>query len=167
MLGSSGCLNGRDRIPGLYAWGSIALFFLLFFPFGIYLVWKRSRCDRKTDLALWKWFLFFGCIFLMGAISFWKRGPIYGDKNLMLPCILAAAAFFLGSYRLRKRSFRFRQYAIMIYDKGVTETECLAESIHEAETVVREDFKVMKEKGYFPREAFLDEAEGIIVIPDL
>ena len=115
-------------------------------------------------MALWKWFLFFGCIFLTGAVSFWKKGPIYGDKNLMLPCVLAAAAFLAGSSILRKRSLRFRQYAVMIYDRGVTETAHLAECVHVEESVVKKDFKVMSEKHYFPNEASFNEAEGKIVL---
>lgn len=147
------------------SWIAIIIMMIIFWPIGIFLLYKRLKVDRKAAIGSGKALNGFGIfLIIIGALA------IVGDLDN--PSSMGGAIFFLilgivlkvMGTKNKKQAARIRQYIALIVNQHITSLDELARATGNTYNVVCEDLNKMIEKGYLPG-AYLNLSIRRIMLP--
>ena len=157
-----------DRINPIYTWPVIIIAIILFWPVGIYLIYKRTQINRKTILTTGKGVRIasYVCFFMIfcGIVFFVDRGWDLSDIVLALFFLVAGVVLFMTSKKLSVKAEKYRKYIAIVINGGECNLVRIAEIANLTVREVREDIDDMISSGYF-QGAYIDERENELVIP--
>lgn len=147
------------------SWIAIIIMMIIFWPIGVYLLYKRLKVDRKVAMRSGKALNGFG-IFL---ILFGVMGALISTED---PDGMGVAIFFLilgivlkcMAAKNKKQTMRIRQYIALIINQHITSLDELARATGCTYNVVCDDLNKMIEKGYLPG-AYLNLSLRRIMLP--
>ena len=162
LTGGGGVLgNERSEIH----WGWIVGCLILFWPLGLYLLFRRLSSDRGATfksgktIAIVSYGLIAMCfIYLIMAIT---------EDTAMLLAALLCGCGGVVLYRLSKKmqitGERYRQYITLIVNQGITSIDNIARIVEMTFEGVTNDLARMIDSGYFSG-AYIDKSRREIVL---
>lgn len=165
---------GRNRQEYSYmpetsgpSWIAIIIMMCVFWPIGVYLLYKRLKVDRKAAmrsgkaLNIWGIILIVigGCAFLGGIADVDSETVVGAVFFLILGIVLKRMAT-----KNKKQAMRVRQYIALIINQHITSLDELSRATGCTYNVVCDDLNMMIEKGYLPG-AYLNLSLRRIMLP--
>lgn len=148
----------QEKYPAIWI---IVLGFILFFPVGFFLLYRRLTCD-KTDLMqrsrIQRNYGIGVCI--LGIIMF------LGSSSPMSGCITIIAAFFFfwNSRKSKKLAIKYAQYLTQVVDNNLTRIDIIAQMTMLPPAIVQKDLHQMVVSGFFPG-AYIDAGRNELILP--
>lgn len=147
------------------SWIAIIILMIVFWPVGVYLLYKRLKVDRKAAISSGKALNGFGVTLIV-------LGSLAMIGNLDEPSSMGGAVFFiiLGvvlanmGTKTKKQAVRIRQYIALIVNQHITSLDELARATGNTYAVVCDDLNKIIEKGYLPG-AYLNLSIRQIMLP--
>lgn len=154
------------------SWPAIIIICLIFWPLGIFLIWKRTTVDKKaainpgTKMSTIGWVLLvLGVLALIGGSS----EPTFDTNAIIADFIIfiggGLALIILGVHR-KKEAARFRKYIDMIINQEITSIDNIAASFSTTYDIANKDLQKMIKKGFF-MDAYINQAEREIILPQV
>lgn len=148
----------QEKYPAIWV---ILIGFILFFPVGFYLLYRRLTCD-KTDLmqrsriqrnyaigiCAFGAFMFLGC-FSPGVIIF-----------TAIPTFL----LLWNSRKSKANAIKYAQYLAQIGEHSITKIDIIAQMTALPPNDVNKDLQKMIQIGFFPG-AYIDASRNELVLP--
>jgi succinate dehydrogenase hydrophobic anchor subunit len=152
------------------SWPAIVIICILFWPLGIFLIWKRTTMDKKAAMNAGKsmsiigWILLvLGFLILIGGLS----EPVSDTSGIIVDFIIfiggGLALIILGAKR-KKEAVRFKKYIDMVINQRITSIDNIAASFPTTYDIANKDLQKMIKKGFF-MDAFINQSEREIVLP--
>lgn len=149
------------------SWIAIIIMMCVFWPIGVYLLYKRLKVDRKAAMGSGKALSLFGisliamggCALLVGVLDTDSDTVIGALFFLVLGVVLKRMAT-----KNKKQAMRVRQYIALIINQRITSLDELARATGCTYNVVCDDLNKMIEKGYLPG-AYLNLSLRRIMLP--
>lgn len=154
----------KPKISGWVAGPAIVIAWILFWPVGIFLTYKRASIDKKAAMTISIFLIIIGVIFLFGGLRFLSGGLIGDDlANMNALIIMGLILIFIGIYTV-KSAKRFLKYIELIVDQEYTSINDIADSMLTTYDIAMKHIKRLIKDGYF-NGCFINEATGEIVFP--
>lgn len=160
------------------SWGFIILMLFLFFPVGIWLLWKKLSGERYNSLKNGKhirllgWILFGLGVFylLMGLAGGWETN----EKTSILGGILVGLLFFCGGgillvlwgRKLVKSGTKYERYLTIIRVQDNYSIDNIAAAYPVPYEQACADLQNMIEMGYFPHLTRVDFNRRELILPE-
>lgn len=160
-------IKRQEKIEFSLTWPVITLAYIIFFPIGIYLTYRKMNEDKEAALKIYKVIKFFGWFFLAGfAINLKGYIEVGGDKytEALWPCLLFAVVFLIWGRNSKARSIRYKQYIKSVLIERKLKVEDIANSVGLSKQIVRDDLSKMSAKNYFSA-GYFDISSDSIVFP--
>ena len=113
--------NNSDRINPIYTWPVIIIAIILFWPIGIYLIYKRTQTNKKAILTTGKGvrIVSYLCFFMTfcGLVSFVDSGWDLSDIVLALFFLVAGVVLFMTSKKLSVKAEKYRKYIAIVVNE--------------------------------------------------
>lgn len=171
-----------SRTEAIYSWPIIFLALYLFFPLGIYMIFKKTSLHRRNIFTIGKkTFSLAISLFLFG---FWIYLPkillwlikdssdafqsaddltMALNSNFYLKLFFIGRIFFLTgflvlmiSFYQRYKSKRYRNYINIIVNKGIEDLDEITQKMNLSKKKVISDIKVLLNKGYLSSKYEID-----------
>ncbi len=146
-------IKRQEKIEFSLTWPVIILAFIIFFPLGIYLTYRKMNEDKEAALKIYKVIKLFGWFFLAGfAINLKGYIEVGGDEYIeaLWPCLLFTVVFFIWGSNSKARSNRYKKYIKLVLIERKLKVEDIANSLGLSKQIVRADLIKMSAKNYFP-----------------
>lgn len=160
-------IKGQETIEIYLTWPVIIMAFLIFFPLGIYLIYKKTNKDKEVALKMYKVIKFFGWLFL-AVFAFSLKGYLeFGGDEYIEPLtssLFFAAIFFIWGRNSKARSIRYKQYIKSVLIEQKRKVEDIANSLRLSKQIVRNDLFKMSAKNYFPA-GYFDMSSDSMIFP--
>lgn len=149
------------------SWIAIIIMMCVFWPIGVYLLYKRLKVDRKAAMGSGKALSGFGIVLIVIGGCALLGGIAGGGSNAAM-----VAVFFLVlgivlkrmATKNKKQTMRVRQYIALIINQHITSLDELSRATGCTYNVVCDDLNKMIEKGYLPG-AYLNLSLRRIMLP--
>ncbi len=151
--------NPLTQKPEVSAWFSapvILFFWILFFPIGIYLTYKRGALDKKASIIIGRILVGIGVFWSIGAIVEWTS-PELGSHTFTVFAILNLG---IGIYNI-KYGKRCMKYISLIGEQDYRSLEEIAAQTGMRYHTVKLDIRKLLKAGYF-RDHYLNEESGCL-----
>ncbi|AFL99036.1 hypothetical protein Desde_0583 [Desulfitobacterium dehalogenans ATCC 51507] len=157
-------LSKNRELKFYLTWPVIILVFILFFPLGIYLIYRRTTEDKEAALKIYKVVNFIGWFFLiiaaMFVIDMSSREDYYSGS---LSFYLVLGLFFsVWGRRLKAQSLRYKKYLSLVLINQKWQVNDIANILGFSHQKVKADLVTMIRKNYFPG-GYFDESKGGMV----
>lgn len=139
-----------------YSWPLIILLLILFWPLGVYLMYKKVQLDKKAALTASKLMNLLGTIFIIiGIITlFFVVGIFYLALGIVLK-------------KLAKKTLasaeRVKKYLTIVVNANMHQLDAIAATVGRSYDVVKKDLQKMIDDGYF-KNAYINESTREIVL---
>lgn len=147
------------------SWVGIIIMMCIFWPIGVYLLYKKLKVDRKAAInagkALNGWGIGLIIFSLLAICAGLEDSGSMGVAVFLL--ILGIVLKVMGT-KSKKQAARIRQYIALIINQHITSIDELARATGGTYQVVCEDLDKMIEKGYLPG-AYLNLSIRQIMLP--
>lgn len=144
------------------SWIAIIILMIVFWPVGIYLLYKRLKVDRKAAIRSGRFLNGFGItLIVLGGLA------IIGDSStaaVAISFIILGVVLIRTGSKNKKQAMRIRQYIALIINQHITSLDELARATGNTYVVVCDDLNKMIEKGYLPG-AYLNLSIRQIMLP--
>ncbi len=156
--------QGYDYMPQSSgpSWIAIIILMIVFWPVGIYLLYKRLKVDRKAAIRSGRFLNGFGItLIVLGGLA------IIGDSStaaVAISFIILGVVLIRTGSKNKKQAMRIRQYIALIINQHITSLDELARATGNTYVVVCDDLNKMIEKGYLPG-AYLNLSIRQIMLP--
>ena len=159
-----------------YSWPAIIIALWLFWPVGLFLLFKRFSIDKKAALSaggkgmkiIGIVLIAFAAIGVLGFLaSFSENGFADGDAAgliVLLFFAIGGIALLRKSKKMKQESEDIKQYLSIIVNGNVRQLDAIAATTGKTYDVVRKDVKNMIDKGYL-KNAYIDEGSREVVLP--
>ncbi|AFQ46418.1 hypothetical protein [Desulfosporosinus meridiei] len=162
--------NGSEnqKLSALYSWWAIILFLFLFFPIGLYLIFKRISLDKKTlyPYSIAKvigWiFVFIGSTGVISTYS--STSQNFVGKTAAIMFLIGGITLIIWGVKLQKQSLRYSKYSALIIDQNISSLDNIASATSLNYDEVKKDLQKMLSKNYFIG-AYINESSGEILLP--
>lgn len=166
----------NEKLSFLYSWPAIILAFCIFWPVGLFLLFKKFSTDKKAAMKAGGAglkiigitlivFAALGCLGCFASAS--EYGFTSGDfAGLVVMLFFAVGGFALlrKAKSLKKEAESIKQYLSIIVNGEVRQLDTIATTTGKTYAVVHKDIKKMIDKGYL-KNAFIDEGMREVVLP--
>ena len=150
------------------SWPFIVIICIIFWPVGLFLIWKKTTVDTKASIYSGKVISIFGWISLaivfLGLCVCIPRGFKSDDISTIIFFLLAGVGLILLGKRLKNNANKFIKYISVIVNDGVTDINNIAAAIPTSYETTKKDLQKMIDKGFFEM-AYIDESSQKIVFP--
>ncbi|WP_040211136.1 DUF2975 domain-containing protein [Clostridium polynesiense] len=167
-------LNMKDngRIKWWLTWPVLIFSTILFWPVGIYLIWKRIDSDKSSAFKVSKlleiigWFLaVMGILFVIGVISD-PEIPV-GDISFGIVLFVGGGiALILLGKSIKKKAQRYKEYIAMIVNQRITSIDEIASAIPTSYDMAKRDIQDMIDKNFFTN-AYINDNTRKLVLPKI
>ena len=158
----------KKKVGKLYSWPMIIVFIIVFWPFAIYLVYKRTKIDKRSGFTIGKivrygaYFCFFGTG--VGIIISLQEGFSSENFGMILFYLIAGVSLFIFSRKLTNNAEKYKKYISIIINGNEFIIDNIAGAMSLPTNVVRKDLKNMINNGYF-QGAYINDSTNEIVLP--
>ena len=161
--------NDYDKkIRPLYSWPAIIITIIVFFPLGIYLLYKRAKFDKNSGRSNGKGLIYgaYFCFFMtvIGISETFKSG-FKGESIIMILLFFGSGIVLFMSYKkLTANAEKYRKYIAIIINGNEFIIDNIAGAMSLPTNVVRKDLNDMINNGYF-KGAYINDSTNEIVLP--
>lgn len=152
-------LTQKPQLSGWFSAPVIILFWILFFPIGIFLTYKRGSMDKKASITIGKVLIGFGVFWSIGAIGDFTSP---GDSSYTLT-IFTLCHFALGIYNIR-RGKTYLRYISLIGEQNFRSIEDIASQVGATFNASQKIIRNLLHAGYF-RGYYINEVTGYVEAP--
>jgi predicted membrane protein len=139
-----------------YSWPLIILLLIVFWPVGLYLLYKKAQSDKKTALTAAKLLNGLGTFFIIfGVITVFVGIGIF---YLILGIVLKKFA-----KKLKESADNVKKYLTIVINGNVRQLDAISAAVGKPYDAVKADLQKMIDDGYF-KNAYIDEAAREIVL---
>ncbi|GEM_PF-1583919 len=155
----------NPKIPWWLSFPALTIITMLFFPVGVFLIWKRAKIDTNskgiiTTVIGWMIIFFVGFI----ALVLSSQGISSDDYNVIcFLLILGFSLIFLGRKK-RKDAEKLKKYIYIILTNKETSINNIAAAIPTSYKTAKKDVQNLIKKGYLAG-IYINEATGEIIFP--
>lgn len=146
----------ENKTFDLYSWPVIIALLILFWPVGIYLLYKKAQSDKKTALTASKILKILGNVFIVVGIV--TLIIVVGIFYLILGIVLKKFA-----KKLLASAENVKKYLAIVVNGNVRQLDSIAAAVGKPYDKVKEDLQKMIDNGYF-KNAYIDESMREIVL---
>ncbi|WP_097025638.1 hypothetical protein [Clostridium peptidivorans] len=158
----------RRKISPLYSWLVIIISIIVFWPVGIFLVYKRVKIDKMAGFIIGKIVrcLSYLCFFIVaiGTIVYLVNGFMSEDFKVTLSFLVLGVALYILSKKLISDAEKYKKYISIIINENEYIIDNIAEDMSLPTNVVRKDLNNMINNGYF-QGAYINNSTNEIVLP--
>ena len=146
----------KQYTEGLYSWPAIIVLLFLFWPVGLYLMYKRAQHDKKTAFTAAKLLNLLGTILIVVGIVLLIA--VVGIFYLIAGIVLKKIA-----KKLRNSSENVKRYLTIVVNGNVRQLDAISAAISKPYETVKSDLQKMIDDGYF-KNAYIKEDTREIVL---
>ena len=139
-----------------YSWPLIIALLFLFWPIGLYLLYKKAGSDKKTALTASKILKLLGNLFIIAGIV--TLIVVVGIFYIILGVLLKKFA-----KKLLVSAENVKKYLAIVVNGNVRQLDSIAAAVGKPYDKVKEDLQKMIDDGYF-KNAYIDESMREIVL---
>lgn len=165
---SSSTASQSPKISGIYSWPVIILVCIVFWPVGLFLLWKRVSVDKRASLTTGRVITICGfvslAISLMGFLVSISEGFGSDDISTIIFFIIAGAALVLTGNNITKNAGKYKKYLSIIVNQGITSIDSIASASSVSYEAAKKDIEKMIDKGYFSG-AYINDGSRELVLP--
>ena len=158
------------------SWKTIIILLIIFWPIGIYLIYKKMNSDKASVLQKSKtlnivgWvFVFFAVVYFLEAIT-GKLEVTDGTSGVGGICL--ALIFFGGggalmlyvSKKSNAKAIKIKKYISIVINNGQTSIDSITAAMRMDYNQVVKDLTEMIDKGYFAN-AYIDASSREVILP--
>lgn len=151
------------KIPWWLSFPALTIITMLFFPVGVFLIWKRAKIDTNSKgiiTTVIGWMIIFFVSFMALVLS--SQGISSDDYNVIcFLLILGFSLIFLGRKK-RKDAEKLKKYISIILTNKETSINNIAATIPTSYKTAKKDIQNLINKGYLT-DIYINEATGEIV----
>lgn len=151
------------------SWPAIIIIFIVFFPVGLFLIWKRTTIDKKAALFSGRVVGIFGWISLsfalLGFLVCISEGFGSDDVTAITFFLLAGAGLVTLGKKIKNSASKSRKYISIIANHGIIDIDNIAAAIPTSYDNAKKDLQKMIDTGFFEG-AYINESERQIVLPE-
>ncbi|SCY91260.1 DUF4381 domain-containing protein [Alkaliphilus peptidifermentans] len=161
-------LHKNPPISWWLSWPIIIIVTIVFWPVGIFLIWKRTTIDKKAALISGKIITIIGWISVafavIGLLVSISEGLGSDDVFMILFFLIAGGALIFLGRRTKQNAERFKKYISIIVNHEETSINNIAAAIPTSYEVAKKDIQKMINRGYFSG-AYINETLKEIILP--
>lgn len=150
------------------SWPFIVLICIVFWPVGLFLIWKRTTMDRKSALLSGKsiYVLGWAClaIVFLGLFVCFSKGFKSDDISTIIFFLLAGVGLISLGKKLKNKADISKKYISIVVNDRIIDIDNIAAAIPTSYENATKDLQDMINKGFFEG-AYLNEAGRQIVLP--
>ena len=139
-----------------YSWPVIIIALFLFWPLGVYLIYKKAQTDKKTALTVAKLLNILGVIFIVVGIV--TLIAIVGIFYLILGIVLRVLA-----KKMLASAENVKRYISIVINGNIRQLDAIAATVDKPYDTVKKDLQKLIDDGYF-KNAYINESTREIVI---
>ena len=157
-------MEAKKKSP---SWLSITIWFIIFWPVSIYLIWKKLSNDKSAYMKnskVIKWigyFFIFGAVCSLGTIG---DGDAASAVGAFLFYLIGGVLIIWGSTKIRKSGEMYKKYIDIVINREERIIENIASVMGLSFDQTVKGLQQMIDKGYFEG-AYIDYANHEIVFP--
>ena len=156
-----------NKLSFLYSWPAIIIAFFVFWPVGLFLLFKRVANDKKTAMGAAKLIRGIGiasCVF--AAIGFLASFSDDFGSALIVVLIFGGAGVALISLakKMKTEAENVKKYLAIIVNGNERMLDNIASAIGKDYATVRSDVQKLIDKGYL-KNAYINENAREVVLP--
>ena len=161
-------MNENGEIGTIYSWPVIIIALFIFWPVGLYLLYKRVSCDKKTAMGIGKIVCVIGAVFYsiagLGALVSFGEGFGSDDITAILFFVIAGFALRKFGKKIKKEAEEVKKYLSIIINCEQYQIDSIASSMGKSYSDAKKDIQNMINKGYL-KGAYIDEGTRQVVVP--
>jgi len=150
------------------SWPAIIIICIVFWPVGLFLIWKRTTIDKKAALFSGKVVGILGWISLslafLGLFVSISDGMGSDDVTAILFFLLAGVGLLALGKKTTTNADKSKKYISIIINDRVIDIDNIAAAIPTSYENAKKDLQKMIDKGFF-ESAYINESERQIIIP--
>jgi len=158
----------NPKLEWWLSWPVIIVATIVFWPVGVFLIWRRISLDKKTAMLSGKVIFIAGWVFLafaaLGIAVCSGEGFKSEDKSYITFFTIAGIVLVLLGRSTKKNAIKFKKYITIIINKEITSIDNIAAAMPVTYDVCKKDLQKMIDKGYFDG-AYIDESAREVVLP--
>lgn len=163
-------MNNNDykkKVGILYSWPMIIVFIIVFWPFAIYLVYKRVKIDKRAGFTTGRIvrYLSYACFFMVavGIIACLDTGFSGEDVGMILFFLIAGVVLFMFGKKLAVNAEKYKKYISIIINGNEYILDNIASAMSLSINVVKKDLNDMINNGYF-QGAYINDSTNEIIL---
>lgn len=156
------------QISWWLSWPVIIIATIVFWPVGIFLIWKRTTIDKKAAMISGNIINIIGWISIaiagLGLLVSLSEGIGSDDVYMIIFFIVAGGALIFLGREVKKSAEKFKKYIAIIVNNEETSIDNIAAAIPTSYEVAKKDLQKMINRGYFAG-AYINETSKEIILP--
>lgn len=160
----------NQKIPWWLSWPILIIVTILFWPIGVFLIWKRIRIDRKAAMAVGRFISIFGwlCVGVagIGFLGYLPEGITKEDVSMILFYSIFGIVLILLGRNTRKNAQKYKKYISIVVNHEETSIDNIAMAIPTSYENAKRDLQKMINRGYFT-DAYINDGDREIVLPSM
>lgn len=158
----------NPKLEWWLSWPAIIIICIIFWPVGLFLIWKRTTIDKKAALFSGRTVGIIGWVSLsfafLGLIACISDGFESDDVTAIIFFLLAGVGLVALGKKIKNNANKSRKYISIIVNNGVVDIDNIAAAIPTSYENAKKDLQKMIDKGFFEG-AYINESERQIVMP--
>lgn len=160
----------NPKISSAYSWPVVILTCIIFWPIGLFLLWKRVSIDRKASLTTGRLVIICGltslAFSLMGLLVSLSEGIKSDDVNMIIFFVAAGIGLLLFGNSMIKNARKYKKYLSIIVNQNMTSIDNIAAANTVSYDEAKKDIQKMIDKGYFSG-AYINDGTRELVLPQV
>ena len=163
-------LNGqiKPKISWWISWPGIIIAFILFWPVGAILLWRRIASDKKAEMLSGRVIQIIGWVCVafsaLGIAVSVSEGMTGEDVSMIIFFLGAGAVLIFFGRRMKANAAKFKKYINIVGNQHMYLIDNIAGAAGLPADKVKVDLQKMIDKGYFTG-AYIDEANRELIMP--
>lgn len=158
-----------QKLSAWYSWPSIIFFIILFWPLGLFLLYKRTTSDKVAALSTGKLprvlGIVFYCFAALGILACVDEGFQPSDIVMIIIFASAGVSLRLTGKKIKNNAENIKLYLSVIVNGNVTSIDQIASSVGKPYAIVTRELRVLIAKGYL-KNAYINDGAREIILPD-
>lgn len=142
--------NGKRKIP---SWTAITIWTILFYPVGLFFLWKRKTSDKEAALNVGNSIIIYGFIAILIAILGMGSSVSTEDRDstirFVIFLLISGISTIVFGIIMKKRCEKYKRYITTIKIQGGISIDAIAKSMNISYDEAKNDIEKLIEKGYF------------------
>jgi len=158
----------NPKVEWWLSWPAIIIICIIFWPVGLFLIWKRTTVDKKATLFSGRVVGIFGWVSisfaLLGFLVCMSEGFQSEDIKMIIFFLLAGVGLVILGKKIKNNARKSKKYISIVVNDGITDIDSIAAAIPTVYEDAKKDLQKMIDDGFFEG-AYINEAERQIVLP--